>query len=97
MLFRSRNAAFGLRVSWFVYRGPADKVKFDPEQIKVYHDYRPGGNSPWTPGWAPPPLPADGRFPVKLTFNAPGTYVVRVMAHDGGLGATQDVTVTVTP
>lgn len=92
-----RNAAFGLRVSWFVYRGPGDNVRFDPEQIKIYHDYRPGGNSPWTPGWAPPPLPADGKFPVQVTFGAPGTYVVRAMAHDGGLGAIQDVTVTVVP
>lgn len=92
-----RNAAFGLRVSWFVYRGRADKVTFDPEQIKIYHDYRPVGNSPWTPGWLPPPLPPDGKFPVRVTFAQPGTFVVRVLAHDGGLGATQDVTVTVNP
>jgi hypothetical protein len=55
-------------------------------------DYR--GDSPWTPGWEPSPLPADGKFPVKATFVAPGTYVLRVMAHDRGLISTQDVTVT---
>ena len=85
--------AWGLRVAWFVYRGSGDEVTFTPEQFKVYTDYR--GNSPWTPGWEPPPLPADDRFPVTAIFSQPGTYVVRVMAHDGGLITNQDVTVTV--
>jgi len=85
--------AWGLRVAWFVYRGSGDRVSFEPEQFKVYTDYR--GNSPWTPGWEPPPLPADGTFPVTATFSEPGTYVVRVMAHDGGLLTNRDVTVTV--
>jgi hypothetical protein len=84
--------ALGLRVAWFVYRS-AGRVTFEPEQFKVYTDYR--SDSPWTPGWAPPPVPADGKFPVKATFAAPGTYVLRVMAHDGGLQSTQDVTVNV--
>jgi hypothetical protein len=84
--------ALGLRVAWFVYRG-AGKVTFAPEQFKVYPDYR--GNSPWTPGWAPPPVSPDGTYPVSVTFSAPGTYVLRVMAHDGGLMSTQDVTVSV--
>ena len=86
--------AWGLRVAWFVYRGPGDQVWFEPEQFKVYTDYR--GNSPWTPGWAPPPVPADGKFPVTATFAEPGKYVLRVMAHDGGLITNADVTVTVT-
>jgi hypothetical protein len=90
-----RRPSLGLRVAWFVYRGPATDVTFDPEQAKVYPDYRPNSNSPWTPGWTPPPLPPDGKFPVRLTFRSPGTFVIRVMAHDGGLQATQDVTVTV--
>lgn len=85
--------AWGLRVAWFVYRGPGDEVTFAPEQFKVYTDYR--GNSPWTPGWAAPPLPSDGRFPVTAIFAQPGTYVVRVMAHDGGLITNKDITVTV--
>ena len=85
--------AWGLRVAWLVYRGPGDEVTFDPEQFKTYPDYR--GDSPWTPGWTPPPLPADGTFPVTATFSAPGTYVLRAMAHDGGLITTEDVTVTV--
>ena len=87
--------ALGLRVAWFVYRGPGDKVTFDPEQIKVYQVKKSGGNSPFSPGWAPPPIPADGRFPVRVTFGSPGTYVVRVLAHDGGLDAAKDVAVTV--
>lgn len=99
----ARNAAVndttatGLRVAWFVYRGPGDRVTFDPAQFKVYQDKNIGGNSPWTVGWEPPPLPPDGKFPVKVTFSAPGKYVVRVMAHDGGLDHTRDITVTVTP
>ena len=91
----SDTTALGLRVAWFVYRG-GGKVTFAPEQFKVYQDKNPGGNSPWTPGWAPPPLPADGKFPVKVSFDSPGTYVVRLLAHDGGLQTTEDVTVTVT-
>jgi hypothetical protein len=91
-----RHGAWGLRVAWLVYRGDAKQVAFDPPQFNTYPDYRLGGNSPWTPGWLPPPVPADGRFPVKVTFSAPGTYVIRALAHDGGLEAAQEVTVTVT-
>lgn len=89
-----RHGAWGLRVGWFIYRGAADKVSFDPYQFKTYPDYR--NDSPWTPGWEPPPLPTDGRFPVTVTFDEPGTYVVRAQAHDGGLKDVQDFTVTVT-
>ena len=89
------RVALGLRVAWFVYRGPGETVSFDPEQFKVYPDYL--GGSPWTPGWAPPPVPADRTFPVVVTFHTPGTFVVRVQAHDGGADATQDVTVIVNP
>ena len=87
--------ALGLRVAWFVFRGQGAEVAFDPEQIRLYPDYT--GNSPFAPGWLPPPLPADGKFPVSVTFGAPGTYVLKVMAHDGGFGVAQDVTVTVSP
>ena len=89
----ARATAIGLRVAWFVYRGPGEQVTFDPEQFKTYPDYR--FNSPWTPGWAPPAVPADGRYPVAAKFDAPGDYVLRVMAHDGGFHATADVAVTV--
>ncbi len=93
---RGRSDALGLRVAWFVYRGDGANVMFDPPQFKIYPDYRLNSNSPWSPLWATPPLPPDGRFPVTVTFKAPGTYVIRVLAHDGGLSSTQDVTVTVT-
>lgn len=92
---RGRSDALGLRVAWFVYRGDGANVTFDPPQFKIYPDYRVGSNSPWSPLWAPPPLPSDGRFPVTVTFNAPGAYVLRVLAHDGGLSSAEDVTVTV--
>jgi hypothetical protein len=92
---RGRADALGLRVVWFVYRGDGANVTFDPAQFKIYPDYRANSNSPWSPGWMTPPLPPDGKFPVKVTFKAPGTYVIRVLAHDGGLQNIQDVTVTV--
>jgi hypothetical protein len=87
-----RYAWYGLRVAWLVDRG-AGEVRFDPQQFKVYP--APGGNSPWTPGWSAPPVPADGRYPVTVTFGKAGAYVLRVMAHDGGLATTADVAVTV--
>jgi len=91
----SDTTALGLRVAWFVYRGPGDKVTFDPPQFKVYQDKKPGGNSPFTPRWMPPPVPADHKYPVKVIFGTPGAYVVRVLAHDGGLDTAADVTVNV--
>ena len=86
--------AWGLRVAWFVYRGSGEHVSFEPEQFKVYTDYR--GNSPWTPGWTPPSIPGNNRFPVNVHFDEPGEYKIRVMAHDGGLITNRDVTVQVT-
>ena len=91
----ARATAVGLRVAWFVYRGPGAQVTLEPQQFKTYPDYR--SNSPWTPGWMPPPLPQDGTYPVTATFDKPGIYGLRVMAHDGGFSATQDLTVTVRP
>ena len=91
----SDTTALGLRVAWLIYRGPSDKVAFTPEQFTVYQDKKVGGNSPWTPGWMPPPLPPDNKYPVKVRFGEPGTYVVRVLAADGGLDSAQDVTVIV--
>jgi len=89
------RSALGLRVAWFVYRGPGDNVTFDPAQFKPYPDHLRG--SPWTPGWAPPPLPRDGKFPIRATFSAPGSYVIRVQGHDGGADTTQDIAVEVQP
>jgi hypothetical protein len=93
MGFGFRSLALGLRVAWFVYRGDGSKVTFDPPQFNVYQDYQ--GDSPWRPGWMPKPLPPDGKWPVKVTFSAPGEYRLRLLAHDGGASAADDVTVTV--
>jgi hypothetical protein len=89
------NSATGLRLSWFKYRGPG-KVEFDPPQTKVWEDRRDGGNSPWSAGWKTPPAPPENRWTARATFSEPGTYVVRALAHDGGLIDYGDVTVTVT-
>jgi hypothetical protein len=92
------KSALGLRVAWFVYRGAGATVTFAPEQFKVYPDFsHEGANSPWTPGWTAPPIPPDGKYRVTATFAEPGTFVIRVLAHDGGFGTGQDVTVTVEP
>lgn len=90
------RSSVGLRVSWIVFRGQGNTVTFDPEQSKVYPDFvTEGGDSPWSPGWTPPPVPKDNKFPVRVTFAEPGTYVVRVVGHDGGNDSARDVTVTV--
>ncbi len=88
--------ATGLRVSWFVYRGPGT-VRFEPPQTKVWEDTRDGENSPWSPGWRAPKPPADGRWVAQATFDEPGTYVLHCQAHDGGLSTIAAVTVVVSP
>jgi len=93
--------AVGLHFSWSVYRGPGDHVKFDPPQIKTWEDTRQFANSPWAPFWIPPELrkpselPEDGRWQTRVTFQEPGTYVLRGRADDGGLYTDQFITVRV--
>ena len=89
------DSATGLRVSWFVYRGPGP-VAFDPPQISHWEDTRVGRNSPWSPGWSTPPPPEDGLWRTKAIFDLPGAYTVQVQAHDGGLTAFDTITVNVT-
>lgn len=89
------DSSSGLRLGWFVYRGTAAKATFDPAQFEVWEDYRDGRNSPFSEGWEPPPIPADGKYSVRATFTAPGTYVLRAQAHDGGLLTTEDITFVV--
>ena len=86
----------GLHVSWFVYRGKG-RVQFTPEQIMSWEDTRVGANSPWSPVWVAPPMPPDGKVTVQVTFDEPGTYVLRSRADDGALTADGHVTVTVIP
>jgi hypothetical protein len=85
----------GLHLSWFVYRGDG-QVAFDPIQIKAWEDTRTGANSPWSPIWSAPPMPADGKVTTKVTFSEPGTYVLKALADDGALTGGDEVTVTVT-
>jgi hypothetical protein len=85
----------GLHLSWFVYRGTGP-VMFNPEQIMAWEDTRAGANSPWAPVWVAPEMPADGEVSVQVTFDEPGTYILRARADDGGLMTDGEVTVTVT-
>ena len=85
----------GLRLSYFVYRGPGKAVTFDPPQLKTWEDTRDGGGSPWSAGFKTPPIPEGNKWQARATFAEPGTYVIRALAHDGGLWAAQDITVVV--
>ena len=79
---------------WFVYRGDGANVVFDPPQFKIYPDYRLKATRRGRPSGRP--AAASGRqVSRRRDVQAPGTYVIRVMAHDGGLSSAQDVTVTV--
>jgi hypothetical protein len=87
--------AVGLHLSWFAYRS-AGKVSFDPPQVKAWEDTRTGANSPWAPLWSPPPVPEGGKYETQVTFDEPGTYVLRGRADDGALFSDEEVTVNVT-
>jgi hypothetical protein len=89
------NAATGLRLSWFVYRHPGGEVRFNPPQFKAWEDTRNNGDSPFSPGWETPAAPPMGKWVVQATFDEPGTYILRCLAHDGGLMASEDVTFVV--
>ena len=82
-----RRNALGLRLAWIQYRGPGT-VAFDPFTPPM---------ADHTPGWTPPPIPADGKIVTTARFSEPGTYVIRGMADDGYLYTPADVTVSVTP
>jgi hypothetical protein len=90
------NKSLGLHFAWFVYRGE-NNASFDPIQIKTWEDSRAWMNSPWAPYWEAPPIPEDGRWVVRVTFDRPGTYVLRGRADDGALYADQEVTINVAP
>ena len=87
----------GLRFSWIVYRGNAEQVTFFPEQLKTWQDTRVYSNSPWSPPYLIPEQPTDGNWTVAVTFDEPGTYVLRAIAGDGALSTSENLTVTVTP
>lgn len=84
-----------LHFTWFVYRGSAEGVEFDPPQVKSWEDTRAYANSPWATRWVPPEIPEDGRWVSEVIFSEPGTYILRGRADDGGLYADQEVTVHV--
>ncbi len=88
------GSATGLWVACYKFRGPG-KVTFSPDQPKTWEDTRAGANSQWAPLWSAPPPLADGNWKVQVTFDQPGTYVLRWHASDGALWADEDITVTV--
>jgi hypothetical protein len=90
------NKRNGLHMMWFVYRGEGG-ARFEPMQVKPWEDTRTGANSPWAPLWTPPPVPKDGRYTATVTFDTPGTYVLRARADDGALLGDEELTVSVAP
>ena len=91
------SGAPGLRLSWTVYRGPAEFVTFSPEQLKAWIDTRVWGNSPWSPPYILPEPPADSRWVADATFTQPGDYVLRAVASDGSHFTYENVAITVMP
>lgn len=90
------SSATGLRLSWLIYRGPKN-VSWNPAQIKTWEDLRDGGQSPWSNGFKTPDPPPGNEWRTEITFQTPGTYVLRCLAHDGGLQRYEDVTFVVSP
>ena len=86
----------GLRLSWIVYRGDASQVNFSVPQLKTWQDTRVYSNSPWSPPYILPGVPADGKWEVDATFDEPGTYTLRAVAGDGALLSSENLIVTVT-
>jgi hypothetical protein len=86
----------GLRLSWIVYRGTAAAVTFTPDQMKTWTDTRAYANSPWSPPYAIPVPPPDGKWTVQVTFAEPGDYVLRAVASDGSIFTYDNVTISVT-
>jgi hypothetical protein len=92
------GSATGLWTACYLYRSSGSgKVHFSPDQPKTWEDTRAGANSQWSPLWQASPPPPDGKWTVQVTFDEPGTYVLRWHASDGALWADEDITVTVTP
>jgi len=85
-----------LHFTWFVYRGSSEGVAFDPPQVKPWEDTRAFANSPWAIRWNAPEIPEDGRWTSTVTFDEPGTYILRGRADDGGLYSDVEVAVEVT-
>ena len=88
------GSATGLWVACYVYRG-AGRVRITPDQPKTWEDTRAGANSQWSPLWVAPSPPPDNNWRVTVTFDDPGTYVLRWHASDGALWADEPITVTV--
>jgi hypothetical protein len=87
----------GLRLSWFVYRGPAEHVTFSPTQLKAWMDSRVYANSPWSFPYVLPEIPPDNRWRTQVTFSEPGEYVLRGIASDGSQWSYENIHVTVAP
>ena len=87
--------ANGLRLSFFVYRGPGDGGEIRSAADRDVGEHARRRQLAVVGGWIAPPVPEGNTWQARATFAEPGTYVIRALAHDGGLWASQDVTVVV--
>ena len=87
----------GLRLSWFVFRGPAENVTFTPTQLKSWMDSRVYANSPWSFPYVLGDIPPDNRWRTQVTFSEPGEYVLRGIASDGSQWSYENIHVSVSP
>ena len=78
-----------LGVTWVVYRSGPGEVRFDPMRVPLV--------TAGPPGSVMAAETITGKATTKMTFNRPGTYVVRAYGDDGMLAVPLDVTVTVQP
>jgi hypothetical protein len=90
-----RSTSPGFWFAWIVYRGVGANVKLNPPvPFKVWEDQR--GGSPWAPGFRVPPVPPGNKWTHDVTFTAPGTYVLRAVAHTGNAFTYENITFNVT-
>jgi hypothetical protein len=91
---RSCRRAGPACASWVVIAESRGRAAFTPDQMKTWTDTR-YANSPWSPPYAIPLPPADGKWVAQATFAEPGTYILRAVASDGSVFTYDNVTVTV--
>ena len=94
------DSATGLRLSWFLYRGGGQGKARSRSIPCRQRSGRTRETAELPVGlWVEDALRClpTGSGSCARSFSEPGTYVLRCLAHDGGLATAEDVTVVVTP
>jgi len=56
-----------------------------PTFVRIGHRRPARHGEQWAPVWFAPPMPGDGRRTTTVTFDVPGTYILRARADRGRL------------